>query len=303
MTTTTLSAADDLRHPVPQGTKGRDSLFWNLILPEEELGLQVYTMVDHNGWAGRQVAVMGPGDEPVALEMEHGIATDPGADFDDWKVAGLEITLPEPLRRAEIRYSGEGVSLEYHYTGLHEPFSYSRNPVGCPPWMAVDRFEQTGRATGVLRVAGRTIEFDTLVHRDHSWGRRNWRFPHHWKWLCAQTADGVGLNAMLWIARGELGVNGYVLRDGEPVAFTGARQSATYDDDMTQRHLEVEFDDERGGTTSLTMDRFGIVNMPFGSDTTVIEAACTTTIDGVAGQGQWECLWPTSYVQHLAATE
>jgi hypothetical protein len=303
MTPSTLSAADDLRHRVPEGVKGRDSLFWNLILPEEELGLQVYTMVDHNGWAGRQLAVFGPGAEPLALEMEHVIRVPDDQVFVAWRVGGLEFDLPEPLRRAEIRYAGDGVSLEYSYTGLHDPFSYTRNPVGCPQWMAIDRFEQTGRATGTLKVAGRTIDFDTLVHRDHSWGRRNWRFPHHWKWLCAQTPGGVGLNAMLWIARGELGVNGYVLRDGEPVAFTGARQSATYDDDMTQRHLEVEFDDEQGGTTAMVMDRYAVVNMPFGSDTTVIEAACTVTIDGSPGHGQWECLWPTSYVTHLAVTE
>ncbi|MGX6448086.1 DUF7064 domain-containing protein [Patulibacter sp. S7RM1-6] len=303
MTTTSLAATDDLRHRVPAGAKGRDSLFWNLVLPEEELGLQVYTMVDHNGWAGRQLAVFGPDAEPIALEIEHGIRMPGDADFDDWRVGPLEVRLPEPLRRAEVRYRSEAVSLEYDFVGLHEPFSYSRNPVGCPPWMAIDRFEQTGRATGVLRVAGRTIEFDALVHRDHSWGRRNWRFPHHWKWLCAQAPSGRGLNAMLWIARGELGVNGYVLRDGEPVALTGARQRAEYDDDMTQRHLEVELDDERGGTTTLTLERYGLVTMPFGSDTTVTEAACRATIDGEDGAGQWECLWPTSYLQHLVGSE
>ena len=39
----------------------RDSLFWNLIVPEEELGLQVYTFVNHRGRAGYNVCVWGGG--------------------------------------------------------------------------------------------------------------------------------------------------------------------------------------------------------------------------------------------------
>lgn len=31
---------DDLRHRVPDGVVGRDSLFWNLLLPEHDLAVQ-----------------------------------------------------------------------------------------------------------------------------------------------------------------------------------------------------------------------------------------------------------------------
>ena len=77
--------------------------------------------------------------------------------------------------------------------------------------------------TGVLEVAGRTIEFDRIAHRDHSWGARDWGAPQHWKWLLAHTPSGRALNAFIWIARGEWGFNGYVLRDGEPVAIDAHR--------------------------------------------------------------------------------
>ena len=47
--TAILDTRDDLRHRAPDGERMRDSLFWNLIVPEDELGLQVYTFVNHRG--------------------------------------------------------------------------------------------------------------------------------------------------------------------------------------------------------------------------------------------------------------
>jgi len=264
--------------------------------------MQVYSFVDQDGAAGRQVAIFGPERKPLAFEVELNVPMG-DADFDDWSVAGLQIRNREPLRTAEVRYASERVELSFDFEGIHDPFSYTRNPVGCPVWMATDRFEQTGRVRGSLRVGERTISFDRLAHRDHSWGRRNWGLPQHWKWLVAQTPSGAALNAMLWIARGEVGVNGYVLRAGQPVALTDARWHAEYALDMTQRSLACTLHDEQGESTELRLDRFAVVRMPFGSDTVVYEAACAASIDGEAGAGQFETLWARSYVDHLIASE
>ena len=68
---------------------------------------------------------------------------------------------------------------------------------------------------------------------------------------------------------------------------------------MTQRRLETTLHDEDGGTTALVLDRYGVVRLPFGSDTVVYEAACRATIDGEAGWGQFETLWAASYVNRL----
>lgn len=312
MPTSKLEPADDLRHPSAGGRPTRDSLFYNLILPEEELALQVYTWVDGAGVAGHHVAVYGPGREPLAFDVEGRIAVG-DADFDAWRVAGLELRHCEPLHRAEIRYRGDAVSLAYDFTGLHDAFTYSQNPDGCPQWMAEDRFEQAGRVAGEVTVGGRIVAFDRPAHRDHSWGRRHWGLPQHWKWLAAQTGpdlgdDGPGrqtvaVNAMFWIARGEPGVNGYVRRaGGEPVPIVAGRARAGYDDDMTQRSVTATLEDAAGGVTELVMERYGLLRLTSRSDTVVYEAACRATIDGQAGSGQFEALWPAAYVARLTGT-
>src|SRR3954466_4865758 len=244
--TAIFDTRDDLRHHAPDGGRMRDSLFWNLIVPEEALALQVYTFVNHRGRAGYNVCVWGA-DEPVVLQHLGQVA--PEADFDDWELAGLRVRQPELRRTASVAFESEEVALEYEFEALHEAFSYRQNPGGLPAWFAANRFEQAGHVRGVLEVRGRRLEFDRIAHRDHSWGARDWGAPQHWKWLLAHTppgggagtpavrARGGGGRALVWIGRGEWGFNGYVLRGGEPVAIARIDQHAEYDDAMDQTRL------------------------------------------------------------------
>jgi len=299
-----ITEADDLRHRVPHGVKTRDSLFWNLVLPDERIAVQLYVWSDGNGVAGRQVSVYVPERDRNIIRNAYDVDLGPDSDFDDWECEGLRLRQPEPLRTAELTYRGDDVELDYCFIARHRPFSYRENPAGCPHWMATNRYEQSGGASGTLRVGDRTIRFDDVwAHRDHSWGRRHWNWVHHWKWLVAGVPSGTELNAMFHIARGDLGVNGHVLRDGEPVALTDGRVNATYDEDMSQSTLEAELLDARGGRTHLTMERFAIFHLPFGSDTLLSEAACRVTIDGEQGTGQFETLWPRGYLQRLVNAE
>ena len=294
--------ADDLRHRPAAGQRMRDSLFWNLIVPEESLALRVYVFVNHRGRSGYNVCVWG-GDRKPIVEQHLG-QVDPEADFDDWDDAGLRLTQPEVRRSAHLHYDSDRIQLDYDFQALHDAFSYRQNPGGLPEWFAQNRFEQAGRVTGVLKVDGRTLDFDRIAHRDHSWGPRNWGYPHHWKWLLAHTPSGRALNGFIWIAEGEWGFNGYVLRDGRPVAIDAfTRQAAQYDDAMDHTRLDAEIRDVEGHTTTLVLESFGMVRMGHGDalGTIIMEAGCRAEIDGEAGGGQFETHWPVRYLEHLAA--
>jgi hypothetical protein len=299
-----IIAADDLRHRVAPRVKTRDSLFWNLVLPDEQIAAQVYMWVDGLGVAGRQVTVYSPASGGNTVLVKAGVDLGPACDLKTIEVAGLRMAQPEPLKTAELSFASERISLEYRFTAAHRPFSYGENAGGCPRWMAVNRYEQAGTADGVLTIAGREIPFAGVwAHRDHSWGRRHWGIVHHWKWFAAGTASGAALNAMLHIVRGKLGVNGYVLRDGEPVPIVHGDAHADYDEEVGQTRLEAELTDATGRQTELVMERFAIVHMPFGSDSRISEAGCRVTIDGEPGAGQLEMLWPASYVERLVSAE
>lgn len=294
---------DDLRHrPVPGG-KMRDSLFWEMIMPDEKLGFQAYLYLAGTGQAGFNVIVWGEDEKPHVLEFGHGEVGD-DMDFDNFSLNGLTLSQPQVRKTAVLRYESERVKLEYEFTAIHEAFSFHQNPQGLPKWFALNRFEQTGRVKGFLEFDGRHIEWDRIGHRDHSWGSRQWGVPHHWKWLIAYTPDGSHVvNGWIYIAKGEMGFAGYVVKDGVMTPIDRIKHHAEYDDDMGQLHLEADILDTSGNTTRLKMQRFGLVRLPTNDkmDTMIMEAACYAQIDGHDAAGQFETHWPKSYVEYLSA--
>lgn len=293
---------DDLRHrPRVEGGKARDSLFWQMIMPERELGFQCYLYLTGQGKAGFNLILWGRERKPHVLELVQGDVPD-GMDFDDFRLGGLRVRQPADQRTAHVSFESGKVSLDYAFEGVHAPFSYRSNPDGLPSWFADNRLEQTGWVRGHVAWDGGRVDFDRIGHRDHSWGVRHWQAPQHWKWLVAYTPDASRIvNAWIWFAVGEMGVGGYVVRDGELVPIAGLTQKAVFDDDMKQRSIEVSIADIRGGTCALSMERFGLVKLPTGGRhaTMIMEAACRARIDGREAAGQFECQWPQAYLDAL----
>jgi len=293
---------DDLRHRPGPGERMRDSLFWQCVIPEERIGFQAYLYSTSDGKAGFNVVVMSPERRPLVLDLVDGELA-PDDDFDDLTFRGLHLVQPAGSGRATLRYESEKVRIAYDFQGLHEPFSYRQNPDGLPAWFAQDRFEQTGWVKGEIVFGDRRIVLDRVGHRDHSWGMRQWTVPQHWKWLVAYTPDASRIvNAWIWIARGEWGVGGYVVRDGELAAISHVRQKADYDERMLQRRIVVDIVDVAGRDCRLELDMFGLVKLPAGGrhPTLIVEAACDASIDGRSGAGQFETQWPQAYLDALA---
>ncbi|MDT7553923.1 MAG: hypothetical protein QOI16_2459 [Pseudonocardiales bacterium] len=302
---------DDLRHwPSEPGGRMRDSLFWEMIMPDERLGLQIYLYVTAHGRCGFNVSVWGPdgGSDtgPLALDLGGGMVPE-DMDFDDFGLKGLTVSQPELRHTAEVTYESDKVRLEYRFEAIQDAFSYRSNPDGLPEWFAANRLEQTGRVSGFLEVVqrggtARRIEWDRRMgHRDHSWGNRDWGVPHHWKWFVAYTDSGRAVNGWIWIAGGEWGFAGSVIRDGVTIPVSHIEHHATYHNDMSQKRLEATLVDTAGGRTELTFERFGLIKLPTSDKmaTEIWESACDATIDGEPAAGQWETHWPSDYLHHL----
>jgi hypothetical protein len=294
-------ANDDLRHRPGPGGKARDSLFWQMILPEQELGFQCYLYLSGQGKAGFNLILWGRDKKPKVLELVQGDVPDT-MDFDNFSFGNLTVRQPADQRTAHVTFESNHVKLDYAFEGFHAPFSYRSNPDGLPSWFADNRLEQSGWVKGFIEWDRRRVGFDRIGHRDHSWGIRHWQAPQHWKWLVAYTPDASRIvNAWIWIARGEWGVGGYVVRDGELVPIASVDQKAVFDDDMTQRSIDVQITDIRGKVCSMQMERFGLVKLPTGGRhaTMIMEAACHSQIDGKPAAGQFECQWPQSYLDAM----
>ncbi len=294
---------DHLRHPPSPDGRMRDSLFWQTVIAEERLCFQTYLFLTAEGKAGLNIALWGGEDEKYrCAEFQQG-EVPATMDFDDFAFEGFKLGKVRFGGPAKVSFSGKRLKAEFEFTGLHDAFSYRSNPDGLPSWMATDRYEQTGRIKGWIETPDRRIELDRIGHRDHSWGNRSWGLPQHWKWFCAYTPDGsIMLNGWFWIARGEYGCAGYVVKDGELSAIAHMRPKAGYDPDMSQRRMSVAIHDVAGRVTQLEFERFGNLRLPANDKvgTIIQESGCFATIDGKDGSGQFETQWQQAYIDHLA---
>lgn len=284
----TLSPADDLRHrPAAPGARTRDSLFWQLALPARRLAVQCYLFLSGTDSCGWHVAVWGDG-ERHAFETGFMRLADE-ADLDDVAVDGLLVQQPDPLRTSRIALDRPALSIELAFTGSHAPFSYRDNPDGLPPWFAVDRYEQTGRLRGTLRLGDDTISIDHPGHRDHSWGVRDWTAPLSWVWFIAYTASGHAVQGWTWRTASGAGSAGYVVRGGEPVPIAHISARPTFDGSGSPGALEADVRDVGGGVTRVRFESFGTLELPDERNGILVtESGCAAWIDGEAGAGQWE---------------
>lgn len=289
-----LEPKDDLRHSLRPGPFSRESLFHNVLLPDDGLMAFLYTWVNADDQGGYLFAVVGEDDHRYAFGAADGI--DVGrADFDDWAVGGAWLRHTELLQRAEFGAATDTATLTARFEGLHEAFDYARNEDGCPDFVADNRFEQAARVTGELVLDGRRIPFDTTGHRDHSWGTRDWASMQDWKWVSAQTVDGSAqLNVMVLHARGETTVHGYVVVDGELSPVASVRTKADFDRNWWQTGLGMTVLDAAGRTTVISATRYALLAFEAGP-MALREAGCRATLDGRDALLHFECGWDAAY--------
>jgi hypothetical protein len=300
---TRFTAADDLLHDIAGRPNGRESLFYVLPVPHEGLaGLAYIFKDDSTGRFGRIVALgerLGP--EPLFLDVAADLELE-GDDLDDFVLGGLHVRQPEPLRVAELSFTGaEGFGIECRLEGTHAPFSWHEGIDGCPPWAADERYEQSVRTQGTFRLPGRSVDFLSAGHRDHSWGTRDWRPLQHWKWINATCVEAeVSLHGWISYALGDRQVNGYVSRDGTVSPIVAAESHAELDQAFMHTRVSGSFVTADGEELRLEATSVAGVAIP-ARHMQMNEIACTATLDGEAAIAHIELGWPQAYIADYTA--
>ncbi|MGQ0697049.1 MAG: DUF7064 domain-containing protein [Panacagrimonas sp.] len=296
----TLDPVNDGRHQLKSGPLERESVPYIIVLPDEGLAAFCYTWVNNESRAGSAFVLFGPGigEQPIA-EAVDGIEIPRNMSFDDWKVGAVHLRHDLKLKTADLVLKGERASIEARFEAAHPAYAYGFHPDGCPDWAATNRTEQAGTVTGTIRVGDRKIPFKSTGARDHSWGTRDWQAPQHWKWLHAQAGPELCVHFWQIHARGRTDLRGYVFRDGRMAEVDSVEidfeKNARYD----QTSIDAVVHDTAGRTTRVTGDYFAVYALLPGPHTTLNEGAMRCEIDGKAGVGWSEFMWPTPYLDYL----
>jgi hypothetical protein len=285
------------RHRLRPVRAARESICYMLQLPEHGLGAFVYTWVDGDSRASAVLCCYGPGVGDTAIAEAIREVTVPATQpFDDWRVGGLHLRQGE---RSEGSFAGEAASIQFGFEGAHPPYNYASHRDGTLPWFADDRYEQSGRLHGVLRLGEREIAFDTTGHRDQSWGIRDWGMCQHYKWLQANAGPETSVHFTQDYVLGRSNLRGYVFRDEHIAEITDLDVDFELDDAMVHRTITATIADDAGRTTTLTGKTYADTEFAAAPTTTIIVCSDVVEIEGVAGVGQFDLLWAKDYLDLL----
>ena len=297
----TVPAENDGRHKLRLSEPNdRESVPLLVNLPDQGIAFFTYTWVNAAGSAGAMLCLFGEGVGPEQLTFvlpDRPVPDD--MDFSNWQIEDFAMSHDLQFGAARFRFANNRIKLDFTFDGAHQPYAYSANAQGCPPYCATDRIEQSGRAAGTLEIDGRQIAFDTTGHRDHSWGTRDWKAMQNYRWFQGQAGPDVAVHFWHLNALGRTRLMGYVLKDGLMAEIASLDFDLRYDDAFRQQRIEATITDEAGRTTALVTNftMHGIL-IP-APEITLNEAAGSATIDGKPGVGWLEHAWPTDYLAHI----
>lgn len=186
----------DRRHEPGAGARRwwNESLWFPLYDPERRIGIVfrsgVYPAADA-GSANVFLAIVQDGHVVYSLTEQWA----PLPAFHPERIehaCGLSIEWKEPLRSFRLRYDHAAHGFDLVWTGSSPPYLYPGSSAA-PAETWPRHLEQGGRATGQVRIGGRTIALDAFAHRDHSFGgERDWDRFHRWNYLSGELRGPEG---------------------------------------------------------------------------------------------------------------
>lgn len=299
-----IDPVHDGRHTLERTEFARESIPYIVNLPEHQIAFFTYTWVDKDNNAGAALAIFGPGvgsqpiqqrlaDRPVPADM----------DFDNWQIEGFSMKQDLQFNKADLAWHNDDVSLQFSYEAFHPAYGYSAHADGCPAFVASDRIEQSGMVVGTLSFGGKTINFETTGHRDHSWGTRDWGTMMHYQWFEGQTTSGVSVHFWNLLALGKRYLRGYVFKDNVQAQVSDLDIDVVYDDQLNQKSFDAKVTDELGRITVIKGEVFGVYPLVPDASIVLNEGGSAVSFDGVDGAGWIEVAWPSYYLEHIRALQ
>jgi hypothetical protein len=290
-----ITDAHERLHPVEDPSPHwSDSLYFNAWDPGTDAFLMTRIAV-----LGNEKRVTGGMIVWVDGELTYGYGREldelPPTDWDAMSTDGLTYRMLESGQAWAVQLADGDAKAHLEWHGLSAATSYDAHPNGpLPKAVAWGHYEQSCRVTGDLIVGGKTISFDGLGQRDHSWGFRHWAGLHQWHWVTGFLADGRCFNLFeVQTHDGFTTVNGFVRRPGGDAYVTAAERVLEQADDGGAASYRVTLTMTTGDTLSITGERAGqsIPVRPAADQPAVVhETPVRLDADGVSGYGIYEHL-------------
>src|SRR5581483_8375827 len=134
----------------------------------------------------------------------------PQNDAAAFTLGGLEVSSEVPPSRYSVRGAWKDTDCDLTYQAFTEPFAYSYEGAS----MGRGHYDSLGRVTGGVNVAGKTVTVEGWALQDHSWGIRDYRQIHTYRWLWAIFGEDLAFYVVVLTTDAGMGAMGYVYDNG-----------------------------------------------------------------------------------------
>jgi hypothetical protein len=276
-----LKASDELRHGWDDDPNWRESWYYNLSDPQNEIGVWLYYWVLPNqslktgmlvclyhgvathadstnlAWRSPGHVLRGPGDSWVYCYKEDVPELVPN-DVDDVTFGGFTMQRREALKTCRLAFQdGETARLELDCRFMTRPWDFADNIHPTPPWLAKNRYHRGWIASGEFVLEGRRYEINTSGDSDHSWGTRDGHIfgENNLKTYALQTPDGrLSVKAQLLGPAGHELPRGYIAHGEDMQAVKTITERSRYDDNGQMYDIHLRVEDVTGRVVEAHMD-------------------------------------------------
>ena len=210
---------------------------------------------------------------------------------------GVHLTVEEPTRAYRLGYDDPGrfaADLRFEAVMAPRPLTAAGSTFG-----RAAHFDQIGRVSGSIDVAGRSLDIDCWSMRDRTWGRRPEDRPRQAAYVTGAGDGGAGFLAVTNTRDGTDRVAyGFVLRQGtdEPVALVdGRRHVERHTDQGWVEELRIEAVDAAGRpfrATGRSVSRIVINRHTFIDINSLVHWRLDGDDTGVEWWGEDQDMWP-----------
>lgn len=209
---TTLRPADDDIHPTGGEPSWREAFYFDFIDPATGMTGFGYSGVHPNQETGDVIFALWRRDVLLAkfTRWDFNIPKDIGEERLDF--GPLCFRPLTPFQSWQMHYDDGHCRLGLTFEAIHGAYAWADSNPALARTNS-HHYEQQGRFTGSVKVAGKSSRIDAAGVRDHAWGWGAREGVRNWLWASAQFADDFAFNVFqLTLADGGDTHYGYVYR-------------------------------------------------------------------------------------------
>jgi hypothetical protein len=274
-----------------------ETAWFSFFVAERRLGGWLYTLVRPN--IGTVAGGAWIWDDGASLPWEvrysanySALELPANADLRDVRLpTGVSIRVLEPTRSYALGYEdGDRLRLALRFDGVMSPRALRG---GGSTFGRSRHFDQLGRVTGRLELAGETIAVDCIAMRDRTWGRRPENRPRRAAYVTGAAGAEDGFLAVTNPrAEGDLVAYGFLRRGGRTETLTSGERRVERD----PRHgwvtrISLEAVDEAGRTlvavgepaSRIVLDRHTFID---------VNSLIRWELGGSVAWGEDQDMWP-----------